>query len=333
MLNHRLCVAPMMDWTDRHERYFLRLITHHTLLYTEMVTTAAILRGDRERLLGCDPAEHPVAVQLGGSEPQELAQCARIAAEFGYDEVNLNVGCPSDRVQSGRFGACLMAEPERVAACVAAMQAAVSIPVTVKTRIGIDQRDSYEALADFVSRVSAAGCRVFIIHARKAWLHGLSARENREIPPLHYDVVYRLKADFPQLQIVLNGGLTSLEQSAGHLAQLDGVMLGRAAYHNPYLLATADQRFFGSTLAPPDRHQVIAAFIPYVEQQLARGVPLNAMTRHILGLFQGAPGARRWRRYLSEQAHRPGASAAVLTAALAQWPQPRPADAHPGRTE
>lgn len=323
-LNQRICMAPMMDWTDRHERYFLRLITRHTLLYTEMVTTGAVLHGARDYLLGYDPAEHPVALQLGGSEPAALARCARIAEELGYDEVNLNVGCPSDRVQSGRFGACLMAEPERVAECVAAMAAAVRIPVTIKTRIGIDGRDSYEELVRFVVGVAATGCQVFIIHARKAWLKGLSPRENREIPPLRYDRVYRLKADFPHLQIILNGGLTSLDQVAEHLNTLDGVMLGRAAYHNPYLLAAIDRRFFGSTAPPLSRHQIIAAFIPYVERQLAQGVPLSAMTRHILGLFQGMPGAGAWRRYLSEQAHRPGAGITVIQAAVRQVPASNP---------
>lgn len=317
----------MLDWTDRHERYFLRLFSRQALLYTEMITTGAVLHGDRERLLGYNPAEHPVAVQLGGSDPAELARCARIAADWGYDEVNLNVGCPSGRVQSGRFGACLMAEPDRVADCIAAMRAAIAIPVTVKTRIGVDERDSYQDLTDFVSRVAAAGCQVFIIHARKAWLDGLSPRQNRDIPPLRYDVVYRLKADFPRLEIVLNGGLTTLEQAATHVTRLDGVMFGRAAYHYPYLLASADQRLFGDLSPPPTRRQIIAAFIPYVERQRRLGVRLNAMTRHILGLFQGEPGARRWRRYLSEQAHRPGAGADVITAALQQLPQARPVDA------
>ncbi|MFO1433665.1 MAG: tRNA dihydrouridine(20/20a) synthase DusA [Candidatus Competibacteraceae bacterium] len=315
---HRLCIAPMMDWTDRHERYFLRLISRHARLYTEMVTTGAIIHGDREHLLGYDPAEQPLALQLGGSEPALLAECARIATAWGYAEVNLNVGCPSDRVQTGRFGACLMAEPALVADCVAAMAAATTVPVTVKTRIGIDDRDSYEALAQFISTVAAAGCRVFIIHARKAWLRGLSPRQNREIPPLRYDVVERIKADFPELRIVLNGGITSLEQAARHLSDLDGVMIGRAAYHNPYLLAEVDRRFFGDTRPMPSRRQIVTAFLPYVERRLAYGVPLNAMTRHILGLFQGRPGARAWRRYLSEQSHYRGAGVEVIEAALRQ---------------
>lgn len=321
-LNRLLSVAPMMACTDRHQRFFMRLISRHVLLYTEMVTTAALRHGDRERLLAFDPAEHPLALQLGGSEPAALAECARSAESRGYDEVNLNVGCPSDRVQSGRFGACLMAEPELVAECVAAMRAAVGIPVTVKTRIGIDDRDSYEALAHFVTCVAAAGCRTFVIHARKAWLNGLSPKENREIPPLRYDVVYRLKQDFPALEIVLNGGLTCLEQVVEHLQALDGAMIGRAAYHDPYLLAPVDRRFFEATHMPRSRHRVVAAFLPYVERELARGVPLTAMTRPLLGLFQRLPGARAWRRHLSGQAHRRGAGVEVIEQALAQVPEP-----------
>jgi tRNA-dihydrouridine synthase A len=281
-----------------------------------MVTTGAVLRGDRERLLGYDPAEHPLALQLGGSEPGELARCAGIAAEFGYDAVNLNVGCPSDRVQSCRFGACLMAEPDLVAECVAAMRAAVNLPVTVKTRIGIDGRDSYEELVDFVARVAMGGCEVFVIHARKAWLNGLSPKENRQIPPLRYEIVHRIKRDFPGLTVVLNGGLTDLDQVAEQLRQVDGVMIGRAAYENPYLLAGVDRRFFGSSAPPSSRHQVIRAFLPYVEAQLRQGTPLHCMTRHILGLFQGVPGARVWRRHLSERACRHGAGVEVLEAAL-----------------
>ncbi len=320
-LNRRLAVAPMLDWTDRHCRYFLRLLSRPTLLYTEMVTTGAALHGDRERLLAYDPAEHPLALQLGGCDPGELARCARIAADFDYDEVNLNVGCPSDRVQSGRFGACLMAEPELVADGVAAMRTTVNLPITVKTRIGIDDRDSYEALTDFVGRVASGGCEVFIIHARKAWLRGLSPKENREIPPLRYDIVYRLKRDFPDLTIILNGGLRNLDQAEDELRRVDGVMIGRAAYENPYLLADADRRFFGSDTPLPSRHQVIRAFLPYVENQLQQGTPLHCMTRHVLGLFQGIPGARAWRRHLSEHAHRRGAGVEVLEAALRQIPE------------
>lgn len=319
-LDRLVSIAPMLDWTDRHYRVFLRLLTRRTLLYTEMVTTGAVLHGDRERLLGYDPAEHPLALQLGGSHPADLARCARIAADLGYDEVNLNVGCPSDRVQSGRFGACLMAEPDLVADCVAAMRAAVDVPITVKTRIGIDDRDSYAELVDFVRRVEAGGCNIFIIHARKAWLSGLSPKQNREIPPLRHDVVYQLKRDFPQITIILNGGLSNLEQIAAQLPQVDGVMIGRAAYENPYLLAEVDRRFFGSDPPPPSRHAVVQAFLPYVESQLQQGTLLNSMTRHILGLFQGLPGARVWRRFLSEHAHRRGAGVETLEAALRQAP-------------
>ncbi|HPE73069.1 MAG TPA: tRNA dihydrouridine(20/20a) synthase DusA [Candidatus Competibacter sp.] len=316
MLDRLIAVAPMLDWTDRHYRYFIRLLSRHTLLYTEMVTTGAILRGDRQRLLAHDPTEHPLALQLGGSDPAELARCARIAADWGYDEINLNVGCPSDRVQSGRFGACLMAEPDLVAACVAAMRAATDLPVTVKTRIGIDERDSYQELADFVRRVAAGGCTVFIVHARKAWLSGLSPKENREIPPLRHEVVHRLKRDFPELTIVLNGGLTTLEQVTEQLRQVDGVMIGRAAYENPYLLAEVDRRFFGSSAPPPNRHQAVRALLPYLEDRLRAGTPLQCMTRPILGLFQGIPGARAWRRVLSERAWRHGAGVEVVEAAL-----------------
>ena len=318
LIDRRIAVAPMLDWTDRHCRYFLRLLSRHTLLYTEMVTTGAVLRGDRERLLAHDLAEHPLALQLGGSDPAELARSACIAADVGYDELNLNVGCPSNRVQSGRFGACLMAEPELVADGVAAMRAAVHLPVTVKTRIGIDDRDSYSELVDFVGRVAGGGCEVFIVHARKAWLSGLSPKDNREIPPLRYEVVHRLKQDFPDRTIILNGGLTRLDQIAEQLERVDGVMIGRAAYENPYLLAEVDRRFFGSSTPPPSRHQVIGAFQPYVAAQLREGTPLHCMTRHILGLFQGIPGARAWRRHLSEHAHRRGAGVEVLEAALRQ---------------
>jgi len=317
-LDRRLSVAPMLDWTDRHCRYFLRLITRRTLLYTEMVTTGALIHGDRERHLGFDPAEHPLALQLGGSSPADLAACARMAEDRGYDEVNLNVGCPSDRVQNGRFGACLMAEPILVAECVAAMKEAVAVPVTVKTRIGIDHRDSYEDLTGFVAAVTAAGCDALIVHARKAWLQGLSPRENREVPPLRYDVVERLKDDFPALPIAINGGVTTLAQAGALLTRLDGVMIGREAYQNPWVLAGADRVIFGDSNPSPSSHGVLEAFIPYVEQNLSAGIPLNAMTRHILGLFQGRPGARAWRRHLSESAHLPGAGIEVLRAAGAK---------------
>ena len=309
-------VAPMMDWTDRHCRYFLRLLSKDAILYTEMVTSAAILHGKAERLLAYDPAEHPIALQLGGSNPADLAACAKVGERFGYDEINLNVGCPSDRVQEGKFGACLMAEPALVADCVKAMRESVYVPVTVKTRIGIDDKDSYEELVHFIGTVAGAGCGTFIIHARKAWLQGLSPKENRTKPPLRYDVVTRLKADFPSLKFVLNGGILSLDQAEAHLREFDGVMLGRAAYENPYLLAEVDNRVFGRTGEIPSRAAIIEAFKPYVEAELGRGHRLHSMTRHILGLFQGVRGGRVWRRYLSENANAPGAGLEVLDAAL-----------------
>ncbi len=315
-LDRRLSVAPMLDWTDRHCRFFLRLISRHTLLYTEMVTTGALLHGDPERFLRFDPAEHPVALQIGGSDPREMADCARLGAEWGYNEININVGCPSDRVQNGRFGACLMAEPKLVADCVAAMKDAVAVPVTVKTRIGIDERDSYGELVDFVGAVTGAGCDALIVHARKAWLAGLSPKENRDIPPLRYDVVDRLKRDFPNQQIAINGGIKTLEETTRFLRALDGVMIGREAYHNPWILVEADRMIFGDDRPLPTRHEVLEAFLPYVARELAAGRPLSAMSRHILGLFQGQPGARAWRRHLSEQAHRSGAGIDVLTAVL-----------------
>jgi tRNA-dihydrouridine synthase A len=314
---HRFCIAPMLDLTDRHCRFFHRLITQQALLYTEMATTGALLHGDRQRLLQFDPHEHPLALQLGGSEPADLAACAKMAEDFGYDEVNLNVGCPSDRVQNGRFGACLMAEPERVADCVAAMRNAVSIPVTVKSRIGIDDRDSYEELAHFTGTVADAGCRTFIVHARKAWLKGLSPKQNREVPPLRYEVVYRLKQDFQPLQIVLNGGITTLEQAEEALRNgVDGVMMGREAYHNPYILAEVDRRLFGRPADAVARSKIVDRLMPYIERQLADGVRLHSITRHILGLFHGEPGARSWRRHLSEEAVKYGADAAVVREAL-----------------
>ncbi len=305
----------MMEWTDRHCRYFLRLISRRTLLYTEMVTADAILHGQPERLLQFDPAEHPVALQFGGSDPHRLAAAGRIGAEFGYDEINLNVGCPSDRVQSGRFGACLMAEPDLVAECIAAMAANVRVPVTVKCRIGIDDQDAEESLDRFIDAVAAGGCRTFILHARKAWLEGLSPKENRDVPPIDYGRVYRVKAQRPDLTIVVNGGIESLDESAGHLVHVDGVMLGRAAYQDPYLLAGVDPLLFGSAAAVSSRLEVLDRFMPYAEAELARGVRLNQMTRHILGLFHGQPRARAFRRYLSETAHLDGAGMGVLEAA------------------
>ncbi|MEW8258676.1 MAG: tRNA dihydrouridine(20/20a) synthase DusA, partial [Candidatus Thiodiazotropha taylori] len=286
-LNRRLSVAPMLDWTDRYCRYFLRLISSHVLLYTEMVTTGAILHGNRARFLDFDPSEHPVALQLGGSEPEALGQCAKLGEAWGYDEINLNVGCPSDRVQSGRFGACLMLTPELVADCIKAMRDQVTIDVTVKHRIGVDDQDSYQALCDFVGKVSEAGCETFIVHARKAWLQGLSPKENREIPPLHYETVHQLKRDYPDLQIIINGGITTLEQVEENLKQVDGVMIGREAYNNPWILSQADSLIYASEGSPASRHQIIEAMIPYIDQELSAGTPINRITRHILGLFQG----------------------------------------------
>ncbi len=313
---HRFCIAPMLDWTDTHCRFFHRLLSQHAGLYTEMVTTGALIHGDAARFLTFNPSEHYVALQLGGSVPSELALCARMAQEFGYDEVNLNVGCPSDRVQNGRFGACLMATPELVAECVAAMIGATSLPVTVKCRIGIDDRDSYQELAQFIATVKAAGCQTFIVHARKAILSGLSPKQNREIPPLRYDVVYQLKRDFPQLNIILNGGVTTLAQTETLLADVDGVMVGREAYHNPYILAGVDQRFFASNQPIKTRQHIIEALIPYIQEQLAKGVRLHSITRHILGLFHGQIGARAWRRLLSEDANKRGADESVVLRAL-----------------
>ena len=307
----------MMDWTDRHCRFFHRLLTRHALLYTEMVTAEAVLRGNRERLLGLSPEEHPVALQLGGSDPAKLAEAAAIGEGFGYDEINLNVGCPSDRVQEGRFGACLMAEPELVADCVAAMRRRVAMPVTVKCRIGIDDQDSEATLQRFVDVVADAGCGTFVVHARKAWLQGLSPKENREIPPLDYDRVFRLKADRPQLEVVLNGGIQSVEEAAAHLDKVDGVALGRAAYQNPYLLAEVDGAVFGSADAVPSRRQVLEQLVPYVERHLQAGGRLNNIVRHILGLYHGRPRARPFRRHLSEHAPREGAGIGVLLEAMA----------------
>jgi tRNA-dihydrouridine synthase A len=302
----------MMEWTDRHFRYFLRLISKRTFLYTEMVTADAVLCGDRERVLGFDAAEHPLALQLGGSDSKKLAAAARIGADYGHDEINLNVGCPSDRVQSGRFGACLMAEPELVGECVAAMGASSGLPLTVKCRIGIDDQDAEGSLDRFIDGVSQAGCTTFIVHARKAWLQGLSPKQNRDMPPLDHGRVYRLKQRRPDLEIIVNGGIGSLDEARGHLASVDGVMLGRAAYADPYLLAEVDGALFGAVEAPPTRLDVLDAFRPYVEAELARGARLNQMTRHILGLFHGQPRARAFRRHLAENAHLDGAGIEVL---------------------
>ena len=303
-----------MDWTDRHCRVLHRLLSRHALLYTEMVTADAVLRGNRERLLGFSRQEKPVALQLGGSEPEKLAEAARIGEEFGYDEINLNVGCPSDRVQAGRFGACLMQEPQLVGDCVAAMRAAVSIPVTVKCRIGVDDQDPEVALFALVETVSRAGTTMFAVHARKALLAGLSPKENRDVPPLNYELVYALKRARPDLLVVINGGIATLDEAETHLQHVDGVMLGRAAYQTPALLADVDARFFGS--APCDLDQVVEVFLSYVAEELGKGVPLNAMTKHMLGLFHGRPGARLFRRHLSENATRPGANLQILRDAL-----------------
>ncbi|MDV7106198.1 tRNA dihydrouridine(20/20a) synthase DusA [Vibrio sp. TH_r3] len=317
----RFSVAPMLDWTDRHCRYFHRLMTKESLLYTEMVTTGAIIHGKND-FLAYNQEEHPVALQLGGSNASDLATCAKLAQERGYDEINLNVGCPSDRVQNGRFGACLMAEPDLVADCIKAMKDVVGIPVTVKTRIGIDDLDSYEFLCDFITKVNQqGGCVDFTIHARKAWLSGLSPKENREIPPLDYDRAYQLKQDFPYLNISLNGGIKTLQDSVEHLQHLDGVMIGREAYQSPYILAQVDQLIFGSDEPVKKRTDIVREMYPYIEKQLEQGAYLGHMTRHMLGLFQSMPGARQWRRYISENAHKKGAGLEVVETALAKIPQ------------
>jgi tRNA-dihydrouridine synthase A len=302
----------MMDWSDRHCRFFHRVLTRRALLYTEMVTADAVIHGERERLIGFDDGERPLALQLGGSDPAKLAAAAEIGAARGYDEINLNVGCPSDRVQEGRFGACLMAEPELVARCVAAMQARVAVPVTVKCRIGIDDQDGEADFQRFVETVAQAGCRTFVVHARKAWLQGLSPKENREVPPLDYDRVYRLKQARPELEIVINGGIASIEECEAHLAHVDGVMLGRAAYHEPYLLAAVDGRLFGDAGEAPTRAAALAAMEPYIARHLARGGRLNNVARHMLGLYHGRPGGRLFRRVLSEKGVKPGAGLEVL---------------------
>ncbi|NAZ94277.1 tRNA dihydrouridine(20/20a) synthase DusA [Vibrio toranzoniae] len=317
----KLSVAPMLDWTDRHCRYFHRLLSQQTLLYTEMVTTGAILHGKGD-FLEYNEQEHPLALQLGGSNPVDLAACAKLAGDRGYDEVNLNVGCPSDRVQNGRFGACLMAEPELVADCVSAMKEVTDIPITVKTRIGIDDQDSYEFLTKFVSTVSEkGGCEQFTIHARKAWLSGLSPKENREIPPLDYDRAYQIKKDFSDLVIAVNGGITTLEQTKEHLLHLDGVMIGREAYHSPFILAEVDQQIFGLDTPIKKRSQVVEEMYPYIERELSNGASLGHISRHMLGLFQSMPGARQWRRYISENAHKKGAGIEVMQTALAKIPK------------
>jgi tRNA-dihydrouridine synthase A len=316
-MNRRFSIAPMMEWTDRHCRFFHRLLTRRATLYTEMITTGAVLHGDRARLMAFDPAEHPLAFQLGGSDPRQLAQCARIAADFGYDEVNLNVGCPSDRVQEGRFGACLMAEPALVGDCVAAMSSRIKLPVTVKCRIGIDEQDPEEALETLTNAAEQAGVAALIVHARKAWLAGLSPRENRDIPPLDYTRVYRLKAAHRGLAVVLNGGIADLDRAVTHLAHLDGVMMGRAAYQEPWRLLAVDPMLFGEPARFASPRSAAEALVPYLERELARGTRLHAMTRHVLGLFRGVPGARAFRRHLATEAVKPGADARTFRDALA----------------
>jgi len=313
-LNRKISIAPMMNCTDRHDRYFLRLISSHALLYTEMMTTHALIHGDRQRFLAFDDFEHPVALQLGGNEPDKLAQCAKWGEEFGYDEINLNVGCPSDRVKTGRFGACLMLEPDLVGDCVAAMKNAVNIPVTIKCRIGVDLQDSYEELTHFIRTIHQAGCDVFIIHARKAWLNGLSPKQNRDIPPLQYETVHAIKRDFPHLTIIINGGIKTLAEIKNQLNFIDGVMIGREAYSNPYWLAEIEKNIFLNEI--DERGTIIEKLIPYIEQQLKNKVKLSTMTRHILGLYQGQKGARIWRRHLSENAHRPNADVGIIREVL-----------------
>jgi tRNA-dihydrouridine synthase A len=317
MLVHRFSVAPMMDWTDRHCRVFHRLMSRHARLYTEMLTTGAVIHGDRNRLLGFDASEHPVALQLGGSEPRELAEAARIGEDSGYDEINLNVGCPSDRVKDGRFGACLMAEPELVASGVAAMKRAVRIPVTVKCRIGIDDQDPETALDQLARGVVAAGADALIVHARKAWLNGLSPKENRDIPPLDYDRVYRLKATLPDVPVIINGGIGSLEAAQAHLSRVDGVMLGRAAYQEPWRLLAVDPELFGEAAPCATMKDAFEAMLPYIARELSRGTRLHAITRHFVGAYHAVPGARAFRRHLAEHGVRPGAGIDVLREAVA----------------
>lgn len=313
-LNRRLSVAPMMDWTDRHQRVFMRGLTKDTLLYTEMVVAPAIIFGKDGpgRFLDFSDIEHPIALQLGGSDTAQLAQCAKIAQDWGYDEVNLNCGCPSDRVSAGRFGACLMAEPELVADCIKAMQDACDLPVTVKHRIGIDDLDSYELLCRFIDTIAQTGCETFIIHARKAWLKGLSPKQNREVPPLRHDIVHQVKKDFPHLEIILNGGIQDIDEAVSHLDKVDGVMIGRAAYETPYIMADADQKVFGVDTPVIGRMEALERFLPYVEDRVANDTYVRHMARHLYGLFQGERGAKAWRRYLSEHMFQPGADVNVI---------------------
>ncbi len=320
--SRRFCIAPMMDWTAPPFRYLARLLSRNALLYTEMVTTGALIHGDTARFLHHNPAEYPLALQLGGSDPGELAQCAKLAEQYGFDEVNLNVGCPSDRVQNNMIGACLMGYPEKVAEAVSAMIGATALPVTVKHRIGINGRESWEDLCHFIETVAAAGCRTFIVHARIAVLKGLSPKENRDVPPLKYDWVYDLKEKYPHLEIIINGGIKTFDECHDHLRHTDGVMLGREAYHNPWLLAGVDPEFFGTPGPATSRHDTLRAMLPYIEQELARGLYLSHITRHIMGLFHGQPGGRQFRRHISENAHRPGAGLEVVLDALAKVREP-----------
>ncbi len=315
-LDRRFCVAPMLDWTDRHERYLLRLISKHAVLYTEMITTGALIHGDAKRYLKYNKEEHPVALQLGGSEPKAMALCAKMAEDYGYDEVNINVGCPSDRVQNGAFGACLMAEPELVAENVIAMQKAVNIPVTVKNRIGIDDMDEYQGLYRFLKIVSEAGCNTFIIHARKAWLKGLSPKQNRDVPPLNYELVYQMKKEFPQLDIIINGGIKTLEQSETHLKHVDGIMMGREVYHNPFIMKAVDEKLYKEPAANNiSQEKILEHYLSYMQEQLEQGVYLKHMSRHLLGLFAGQAGAKAWRRHISENAYKDNAGIDVIRSA------------------
>jgi len=319
--SRRFCVAPMMDWTTSHYRVLARVLSRRALLYTEMVTTGALIHGDTARFLRHNPAEYPLALQLGGSNPEELAHCARLAEDYGFDEVNLNVGCPSDRVQNNMIGACLMEHPDKVAAGVAAMVAATSLPITVKHRIGINGHESWDNLCEFIEKVSAAGCRTFIVHARIAVLEGLSPKENRDIPPLKYDWVYHLKARYPHLEIVINGGIKTFDECHQHLQHTDGVMLGREAYHNPWLLAGVDAEFFDQPAPIDSRHNALRRVLPFIQEELDRGVYLSHISRHLMGLFHGQPGGRQFRRYISENAHKPGAGLDVIEAAMAKVPE------------
>ena len=306
----------MLDWTDRHERYFLRLMSRHAYLYTEMVTTGALIYGNRNRYLQFNAEEHPVALQLGGSDPKDLTECAKMAQDYGYNEININVGCPSARVQKGAFGACLMAEPQLIAECIDTMGLAVNIPITVKNRIGIDEQNEEQSLRQFIDVVSQSGCNTFIIHARKAWLKGLSPKENRDVPPLNYDLVHQIKREYPQLEIIINGGIKTIESSLEHLQAVDGVMLGREVYHNPYLMMQVDAIIYSDEVATQSRKQVLQQYFPYIEQQMGQGVYLKQLSRHLLGLFHGIPGAKAWRRHVSENAYKEGAGIEVLLQAM-----------------